>query len=1671
MSSVTPITTPLPGERVVALSPQDAAAAAVAWLRRPNLFPGRALAEPTLRGRQQWQAGRIAQRGQAFTAGVVRGLELNHVVEGSALQLLLEPGQGLTVSGEDVTLLQRLECPLRSLPVALPLAWFPPGQQPGSTNAVELPVLPGEPGQRVIGGSLGAFVDAGGAHLNKAGIVLLQPVTVDSVNFDPTDPCDRCACADDMDPATAEDWRLADGVRLVWYPWPEGAIALPATLLRRRNALAYAVFEAEARLSEGQSLPWELLGVPVALVGLDASWNVAFSDRAAVVRQGGRAREARLQLAFNAPAGSARLAAHSRLPALWQARIEQFAEELAELGDPPPPVKTLADPFLHIPPCGLLPKNVLDLASFQCEFFPPLVTLDAVPVPLEQLDVAMREAAPLAPVNLSAAERVRLLVPVPQASWEPRLLKREVLDPEFTRTLNRFLLARARELGTRQGLRRKMAMLRHAIDGSQPAVPAWDEDPLALESESLSPWGPPPPGGGHRSAVMAGLHQHFFDSATPVFTLKSGESLFAWVCLDPDHPPRTLMLQWRVGTSWEHRAFWGEDLIAWGNPAGNPASRRRLGDLPDTGAWVRLQIPAAQVGLVGQPINGMAFTLFDGRAAFGMAGAATANTWRKWFCNQLPPGARPQGNEAWELLSTNDLWAPFDAAGGIALNLLPVQPVEANEALPLDSPRRLPAGGFNIQYAPGGAWRGHGFDLEDNDPGALLLKDPVFTEGIAPKLLMAVYLDEVNPPHSLVVTLRLSQYGDEMAYWERAAFWGENHLAELSRLLPGRAQVFNQATRAGALPPSSRWVWLDIPLPPDRDGVGLYEVQLFARGGELAVSDVTFGRPVPPTSATPGWTLRAEPVWPRRPREGGGIRTTHQVLLGNGIALRGGLGVLTPTTTARTGVVPAYAQLMQDPALLRLSGHEQSQLLLRGVAGFADFLRTRIDRVDDITDFGFAHMQVDIHRLRQLMLSTSDASRLSVSPAIASIAKSDSAVVVQSQIRQYLDTLNLRRASQATAFAGTADGLMAMVAATPAPSPTPGAAAAGAGTVKSSLFALPANSVTTAVRLAQAQPRSLLLRKPSAPEAIVYANPVVGLSTVRTTAIADRLKSPPSTEARDYALANRQRTVASLLELVKTLSAQDSGEMPSVFDGFVVYGLKDDPFLRGSNQPTQRALSDFISQPNLLTLLLQPPTGAAEDEALLFSQTVALSDNTVAMLRQLEGRLTVYRDALGRCEAVLQTLQGHWSDAAQRLQAVEERLAEARHDVGVTRALIAEEEARLAAINARRARVLAEEVRFLAYVRPREAAHALQAPWRTVDPALAEAPVPACLRSHPDVPDELAEMLRVVREAPAAWFVDVPALVKQLDRGELLLRTLRGAQWRTALLAQRGIVAPAPAPVAGSRIATALAQVLTRQAPLLAARVEAVNRLQWPLLATATWQGLRAQVEEVVSLGDLMEGEHGRGEVSRRAAELFDRIASVCSCLHAEFSAVLPSIRLDWAEQMSQFDETPSLRDLSHLPRFSEIGSVDRRQMQAYADWLFARVDPRQPRAEALMNDVVRMCLLLASHAPVGRIVAGRLARPVSQVRPGLSIALAALEPARLRVGMQALVYRNNAVVARAVVEDVGAAEVSARVLHVAAGHESLGTDLRVHFDDAPVVSAAPARSGGAFKRDRLSLP
>jgi hypothetical protein len=121
----------------------------------------------------------------------------------------------------------------------------------------------------------------------------------------------------------------------------------------------------------------------------------------------------------------------------------------------------------------------------------------------------------------------------------------------------------------------------------------------------------------HQSAIYAYTHQHYFMSATETLTVNTGDLLIAYVYLDPANTPRQVMLQWNNG-SWEHRAYWGENLIGWGVTGTD--SRRYMGALPATGQWVRLEVPAADVGLEGATLTGMAFTLYDGRASWDYAG-------------------------------------------------------------------------------------------------------------------------------------------------------------------------------------------------------------------------------------------------------------------------------------------------------------------------------------------------------------------------------------------------------------------------------------------------------------------------------------------------------------------------------------------------------------------------------------------------------------------------------------------------------------------------------------------------------------------------------------------------------------------------------------------------------------------------------------------------------------------------------------------------------------------------------------------------------------------------------------------------------------------------------------------------------------------------------------------
>lgn len=90
----------------------------------------------------------------------------------------------------------------------------------------------------------------------------------------------------------------------------------------------------------------------------------------------------------------------------------------------------------------------------------------------------------------------------------------------------------------------------------------------------------------HQSTLGPGEHQHY-THAQGAMPYAAGDTLFAYVYLDPQNPPTEVMLQWHWGDTWV-RAYWGENRL-WPGIA--------MGPLPPVGKWVRLEVPVAALGI------------------------------------------------------------------------------------------------------------------------------------------------------------------------------------------------------------------------------------------------------------------------------------------------------------------------------------------------------------------------------------------------------------------------------------------------------------------------------------------------------------------------------------------------------------------------------------------------------------------------------------------------------------------------------------------------------------------------------------------------------------------------------------------------------------------------------------------------------------------------------------------------------------------------------------------------------------------------------------------------------------------------------------------------------------------------------------------------------------------
>jgi hypothetical protein len=741
----------------------------------------------------------------------------------------------------------------------------------------------------------------------------------------------------------------------------------------------------------------------------------------------------------------------------------------------------------------------------------------------------------------------------------------------------------------------------------------------------------------------------------------------------------------------------------------------------------------------------------------------------------------------------------------------------------------------------------------------------------------------------------------------------------------------------------------------------------------------------------------------------------------------------------------------------------------KGLTRFIEILEDKVKRANDPIDFGFLRVRSDLYRIRQSMLGAEEASRLVTSPVLAEIVKKEeSAFLTQQNLSKIFESLrqearepdlgrNPQPAVQATApptetFAAPVFQLplnptlfSQELISTARRKVLPTAAASAslvesrfdAGVNGAAIASISNSSVQIAntLRIAEAiAPSSQLFKQPQITipqEAIVEQLPLLGAVT-RSATVGERLKPGEALDSLNFAVEGQIQTV-------QLLALRENGADSVIdVDDLEIPGTRSSPTAAGL---TFSNLSDAVS-----TLQRQKlaETEQAPDEARLYERGIKSLEDTVATLRLIEGRVQQYRLAIADCRRVLTQLQGLLNQADARLKVIGDELAEARHDVAVAQALREEEEARLQALVDQRRQILQNYVPFLVFHRPRRLNLHISMPHHGVNPAVAEPAVPVCLRSHPSLPAELRQSVNLLREAPVKWFTQITPLLDRLNQLPQMLDTLKLSQQR----AQNNfslLTAPPQAFTSPGQLGQAISRTVLAQAQVVQRYRQQTAQINISSLVDLSWSHSRDRARDLLALSDLLDGPHQRSDVARQVNREIDLITQVCGCLHASFSDVLPQIRVQWAERLSQYDDPINLRQLASLPRWDQIPYLERRQMQELVDWLYSRIDAKQADAIALMHDLIRICILLASHAPISQIIAGRVSKPTT-LRPGGRVELT-IDPNKIRVGMSVLLYgASNQVIAEGRVADLSANQATATITRTRQPQGQVEANARVQF-------------------------
>ena len=1562
--------------------------------------------------------------------------------------LSITAGYGISASGEDVSLLRDLKTRLSTLAV------------------IDLET----------GKTLQSFADYVKVPSNRsfAGILLLQPVIAEATGTT-LDTGESplivsgnlsASCDQDPDENAFADLQIADATRLVFVPWPD-SLTLPVqnTPETWRNQLVYTIFNAELALSPDDQLPWTLFGVPVALAGFDSSWKPTFLDCGAVVRSGGVPRRN-----YVLPVGNDESPALVH-PELLQARITQFSEQLSERLTGAPPLTNLSDVFSTAPPSGIVPAAALDFAAKKNMWFPPNWALRAGPVHLEELETSLQTGITAAPIQVRATapadntqlEAVEILVPLPDQLYDPKILVTETVSEEFQAEIDSATAARNATLKKRKALQLEANALLSVLG---PNVPAPNPNLIHLSADltpdEIAGRDAPLPHFPISSSDPA--RDESFGVIGPTTWQPNTAYIVGQFIVDPN---RNIQIVQTNGTSGQLQPTWntgfgtvtpdGSTLkwlnngpITLGSTAWQARSSYLAGQfvLDSNGNFQTVQV--AGISGASEPVwrVNLGDVTLDGTLKWSNDGPG------KWQANHAYKAGQfvidPKGNTQIVQAdgtsgASQPAWQSTVAASVMTTAITAAVTAGSNLTIAVSS-----SNGFRVGQQL----------VIDSGPN----QEQFAVADISDATHLAA--DKLTKNHDTGVTVAstavtsdgsISWLNSGQSSWQKTTSYvaGQFILDHT-----GNIEMVAAAGASGNAPPKWNAAWgqktTDGNIPWINSGLGRWEANGAYVAGQF-IFDHNGNLQVVQTAGTSG---TVEPQWSTvsgQPTTDGKVTWVVSSWISADLQK-----VLTyPHAFSGTGT--------QFPLL---NAADQQDLANNGLQHFIDHVNAKISKADDLINLAFLTAQTDIYRYRQNVLGATDASKLATSPILANIATGDTSAVVSQNLQTFLSSLP---AAKPTPFpppppvappertggpsgpAGPAPpGGIRTIAFSPAmrnlgPLALRATPAATSATIRQvsplaiARFAAPSPVFTPigVTRLiAQAPPPTVfkpIIRGTAGVSAsvtdVTQQQPLVGAQiNIRTLTVASRLGQSPSQEALFYSVSNRLAFLQLLSDLDLTIE-----DLIILVDSTQPTSTNPNPV----EPHTLAELRDAAKSPALLAKVQGVQIQTDADEATVFSNGIRVLEQHSQLLRALEGRVQEYRDFVSFCSAALSSVQADLQRAQTCLRQLGNNLLQDRQDVSFTTQLLAEETLRVNAVNDKRIQTLQNSVQVIAYTRARTLEATSDTPTRQLVPGNVTSPVPVCLQESVAIPPELREIVALLREAPVNWLPAVQALLNRLERPHILYEVAANTQTRAMLQLQLPQQASSADTETGV-YAPVISNLYYANQQVFRTYTTQRSSFQLAPLAHHSWQSLVGTLQNVAAVGDLISSAAVHAEVVNATTRLMTQISSVATCLYTRVSATDPAYRLAWAEFLRGPGLSLQLQSLAVLPNWTQQEYVARDQMQMMVDWLFQQIDTSNSATVAYMSDVVRVCILLASHAPVDDIITSALTVRTKPVVGGV-VALN-LPSVRVASGMYVNLYSKGVLAAQAVVSDLDAQTVNATVTNVYRPDTYIETTDIAHF-------------------------